>query len=167
MRDREIRKLKEKYPRFTWSSPVGYDFEEVETTIREYKQAISDAGELIYQKEEAIRALNDKITRLESTIVQLNIQLAAVKVPEFDDDASIEILDEFMREVGAKDQPQRPQQQARPQQQQRQRQQYSNPTGNNNRQQQWQGNQTMPGVAPNGNQGHRRFNNPDDLGIIV
>lgn len=133
--------LKNQYSRFTWSSPVGYDFEEVEETIREFKEAISDANELSQKKDVTIRMLNEKVQHLTQVNTELNIQLSAVQAPDFTEDESIEILDNFRQELSpqpVRAEP-RPQQKPRPQQPRPQRPPQSNqnrmrPNNGNNHQ---------------------------------
>lgn len=115
---RNMRDMKDRYSRFSWSTPMGYDFEEVEETIKEYKQAISDANELSLKKDTTIKMLNEKVQHLTQVNTELNIQLSAVQAPDFTEDESIEILDNFRRELSP--QPVKPEQvqrqQPRPQQ---------------------------------------------------
>lgn len=95
MSSRDKRSLQAKYNEFSWSQPVGYDFQEVTDAIAQYKKTLSDMEAIIQKKEEIINALkaanDDYITQL--TNVQM--QMESVMTPSITPEESLEVLNDF------------------------------------------------------------------------
>ena len=95
MSSRDKRSLQAKYNEFSWSQPVGYDFQEVTDAIAQYKKTLSDMEAIIQKKEEIINALkaanDDYITQL--TNVQM--QMESVMTPSISPEESLEVLNDF------------------------------------------------------------------------
>lgn len=109
---------KKEHSLFTWTKPVGYDFVEVDKTIHDYKQTISDVYEIIAERDNAIAILEAKNADLIKELTLANIRLDELQVPTYTEQQSIEILNDFNQIDGQQSQ-QQPQQQvqAQPQQQ--------------------------------------------------
>ena len=95
MPSREYRSLRERYTLFTWSQPVGYDFEEVENTIEQYKATISELGELLRKREEMISSMKNEIKRLTSDLTDAQLQMTAISIPEASDGEIDSVLSDF------------------------------------------------------------------------
>lgn len=95
MPSREFRSLREKYTLFDWSQPVGYDFEEVEKTIEQYKSTISELGELLRKREEMISSMKNEIKRLTSDLTDAQLQMTAISIPEASDGEIESVLSDF------------------------------------------------------------------------
>lgn len=95
MPSREYRSLREKYTLFDWSQPVGYDFEEVEKTIEQYKSTISELGELLRKREEMISSMKNEIKRLTSDLTDAQLQMTAISIPEASDGEIDSVLSDF------------------------------------------------------------------------
>lgn len=96
MASKEYRSLKNKYTLFSWSTPVGYDFEEVENVIKEYKSTISDINEVIQKKDNIIDILKAENNRLVSEITNAQLQMESITAPSLSVDQSMEVLNDFM-----------------------------------------------------------------------
>lgn len=95
MSSREYNKLKQKYTNFTWSTPVGYDFKEVDSEIENYKKTISDINELLNKKDSIIQMLKNENNRLIDEVTNSRIVLEDMLVPSMSEDQSLEILNDF------------------------------------------------------------------------
>ena len=95
MSSREYNKLKQKHTNFTWSTPVGYDFKEVDSEIENYKKTISDINELLNKKDSMIQVLKNENNRLIDEVTNSRIALEDMLVPNMSEDQSLEILNDF------------------------------------------------------------------------
>lgn len=95
MSSREYNKLKQKHTNFTWSTPVGYDFKEVDSEIENYKKTISDINELLNKKDSIIQMLKNENNRLIDQLTDSRIMLENMLVPNMSEEQSVEILNDF------------------------------------------------------------------------
>lgn len=95
MSSREYNKLKQKHTNFTWSTPVGYDFKEVDSEIENYKKTISDINELLNKKDSIIQMLKNENNRLIDQLTDSRIMLENMLVPNMPEEQSVEILNDF------------------------------------------------------------------------
>lgn len=95
MSSREYNKLKQKHTNFTWSTPVGYDFKEVDAEIENYKKTISDINELLNKKDSIIQMLKNENNRLIDQLTDSRIMLENMLVPNMSEEQSVEILNDF------------------------------------------------------------------------
>lgn len=95
MPSREFKQLRQKHTNFTWSSPVGYDFKEVDSEIENYKRTISDINELLNKKDSIIQMLKNENNRLVDELTNSRIQLEDMLIPNMTEYQSVEILNDF------------------------------------------------------------------------
>lgn len=95
MPSREFKQLRQKHTNFTWSSPVGYDFKEVDSEIENYKRTISDINELLNKKDSMIQVLKNENNRLVDELTHSRIALEDMCVPNMTEEQSVEILNDF------------------------------------------------------------------------
>ena len=89
--------FKEEHHLFRWSKPIGYNFDDVDKAIEEYKSAIKDAKALIEKKDIIIVELQSEKSRLEGEVTNLELQLRSFPVQEEPEESSIEILSDFAK----------------------------------------------------------------------
>lgn len=89
--------MKKKHTLFTWSTPVGYSFKEVDSVIEEYKQAISDAAELIAKKNAMIERLKKENATLTNNLVDATQQFQELAISDRPVEDSLTILSDFMQ----------------------------------------------------------------------
>lgn len=79
---------------------MGYDFQEVDAAINDYKETISNIYELLTDKEQYIAQLKKRNDDLSQEIVSLRMQLEAITIPEYAQQTSENIIDEFANNGG-------------------------------------------------------------------
>lgn len=92
MPSKEYRSLRDKYTNFTWSKPVGYDFQEVDDEIENYKRTIADIGELLQKKDNIILALKTENNRLIDEVTNTRMQMESLVIPSISEKDSLDIL---------------------------------------------------------------------------
>lgn len=92
MPSKEYRSLRDKYTNFTWSKPVGYDFQEVDDEIENYKRTIADIGELLQKKDNIILALKTENNRLIDEVTNTRMQMESLVIPSMSEKDSLGIL---------------------------------------------------------------------------
>lgn len=92
MPSKEYRSLRDKYTNFTWSKPVGYDFQEVDDEIENYKRTIADIGELLQKKDNIILALKTENNRLIDEVTNTRMQMESLVIPSMSEKDSLDIL---------------------------------------------------------------------------
>lgn len=95
MLSKDYRTLQEAHDLFTWSGPVGYDFEEVEETINQYKETISQLATLLKKREELNNSMKSEIKRLTDDLTDAQLQMTAISVPNASDSEIDSVLNDF------------------------------------------------------------------------
>lgn len=94
MPSKDYLSLKHRHCSFSWTQPVGYDFNEVEKAIEEYKAAVENAMEVLDAKEKQVKMLKSEVERLQSEVTNAQIQMTAITTPACDPKKDFQTLTE-------------------------------------------------------------------------
>ena len=102
---REFSSLRKKHDRFKWSQPYGYSFQEVDEVFESFQSKLAEIEEastsMLHTKDSIIAQLKAENERLETEIVNLNIQLQSIVAPARPVEESVNILSDFMEQPAA------------------------------------------------------------------
>lgn len=91
----DLEQIKKEHSMFELTRPLGYDFQQVETAINDYKHTIADIYELLADKDQHIRELEAQRDRLEKEVTDARLQMEAITIPDYTEQQSLNILENF------------------------------------------------------------------------